>query len=243
MPRLPRLFVPGQTHHVVQRGNNRGAIFFEDADRRLYLGWLAEALESQGCALHAYVLMTNHVHLLLTSGETTVLPKVLQSLGRRYVRHVNDSYRRSGTLWEGRYKSTVIDSEAYLLACYRYVEANPLRAGMVAAAEDHPWSSYRRNALGHADPLVTEHPVFTALGPTPEARNQAYAALFRQTLDADLLAAIRDATQRSWVLGSDRFQKEIAQALQRRTTPPKRGRPPKTEDLSNDITKEQPTLL
>ncbi|MTJ81858.1 MAG: transposase [Telmatospirillum sp.] len=152
MPRLPRLFVPGQTHHVIQRGNNRAAVFFDDADRRHYLTWLGEALENHGCALHAYVLMTNHVHLLIGAGRSAALPRVLQSLGRHYVRYINDTYRRSGTLWEGRYKSTVVDSASYVLACYRYIEANPLRAGMVETATGYPWSSHPRNALGRHDP-------------------------------------------------------------------------------------------
>jgi putative transposase len=177
--------------------------------------------------------MTNHVHLLVTAGHVTSLPKVLQSLGRRYVRYINGQYLRSGTLWEGRYKSTVVDSETYVLACHRYIEANPLRAGMVDHAANYPWSSFPHDALARADPILTEHPMFTGLGATPEARRGAYLALFHQGIDQATLGAIRDATQRSWALGSDRFQKEIEQALQRRATPLRRGRPPKS-DLSVD---------
>ncbi len=241
MPRFPRLFMPGQCHHVIQRGNNRGAIFFTDTDRRIFLGWMDEALTAQECQLHAYVLMTNHIHLLVTAPRASSLPKVLQSLGRRYVRYVNDSYRRSGTLWEGRYRSTVVDSETYTLTCYRYIEANPLRAGMIADAADFPWSSYRHNALGGRDGLITEHPVYQSLGDSPETRQAAYFQLFRDAVDEATLTAIRDATQRAWVLGSERFQKEIALALQRRTTPPRRGRPPKDPDVVPDET--QKTLL
>jgi putative transposase len=178
-------------------------------------------------------LMTNHVHLLITAGRALSLSKVLQSLGRRYVRYINDQYCRSGTLWEGRNKSTVVDSETYVLACYCYIEANPLRAGMIDAASAYLWSSFLHNAMGQTDPLLTEHATFTGLAATPEARRTAYQSLFYRGVDHDKLRAIRDATQRSWALGSDRFQNEITQALQRRATPPRRGRPPKT-DLSVD---------
>ncbi len=243
IPRLPRLFAPGQTHHLIQRGNNRSAIFFDDADRQAYLGWLGEALACEGCTLHAYVLMTNHVHLLVTADHPSSLPRALQSLGRRYVGHVNRLHHRTGTLWEGRYKSTVVDSETYVLACHRYIETNPLRAGMVSVPEGYPWSSFHHNALGRPDPLLTPHPVYVALGPTPANRRDAYIALFRHALDDETVAAIRDATQRSWALGSERFQQEIARALQRRVTPPKRGRPPKTETPDSDGNKEQFHLI
>ena len=158
MARRLRLLAGGETHHVIQRGNNRMGIFVSDADRILYLTWLAGALDAQGGLLHAYVLMTNHVHLLLTAPHANSLPRMLQSLGRRYVAYFNTAYGRTGTLWEGRYRSTIIDSEAYLIACDRYIEANPLRARMVINAADFPWSSYRCNALGAVDPLVSEHP-------------------------------------------------------------------------------------
>jgi putative transposase len=227
MPRLPRLFLAGQPNHVIQRGNNRGAIFFAEDDRRRYLAWLGEALASEGCALHAYVLMTNHVHLLVTAVAEQAIPRVLQSLGRRYVRHVNQRYGRSGTLWEGRFKSTIVDSETYLLACHRYIESNPLRARMVADAADYRWSSYRHNALGEADALLTRHAVYEALGGSSEARCAAYRALFREGLEDPILATIRDATQRGWAMGSERFQQEIGVALRRRADPPQRGRPRK----------------
>jgi putative transposase len=243
MARRPRLSVPGETQHVIQRGNNRAAIFFDDLDRQLYLAWLDEALRAQGCALHAYVLMTNHVHLLLTIDRANSLPRAFQSLGRRYVRHINRRYRRSGTLWEGRYRSTIIDSDAYALACYRYIEANPLRAGMVADAADHSWSSYRRNALGAADALISEHPVYRALGPTVEARQASYRALFRERLDDEFLATIRDATQRAWVPGSEGFRAQIAGTVGRSVDPPRQGRPPKTKPEDDGGTQPQPRLL
>jgi len=227
MARLPRLFVAGLPNHVIQRGNNRGPIFFVDADRQRYLTWLGEALIGEGCALHAYVLMTNHVHLLVTAPAEQSLPRVLQSLGRRYVRHVNQRHGRTGTLWEGRFRSTIVDSETYLLACYRYIEANPLRARMVADAAEYRWSSYRHNALGEADALLTEHAVYLALGASSEARRTAYRALFREGLEAPILESIRDATQRGWAMGSEYFQQEIGATLGRRADPPQRGRPRK----------------
>jgi putative transposase len=148
MARRLRLLAGGETHHVIQRGNNGQAIFFEDADQRLYLRWLAAAVAAQGAMLHAYVLMSNHVHLLLTAPAQS-LPRILQSLGRRYVAHINRSRGRSGTLWEGRYRSTILDSEGYLLACYRYIEANPLRAGVVAPAADFPQRKRSRSHKSH----------------------------------------------------------------------------------------------
>lgn len=230
MPRLPRLFLPGQARHVIQRGNNRQPIFFHDEDRDLFLAYLADGLAAEECRLHAYVLMTNHVHLLLGAEAEPAIPRLMQSIGRRYVGAVNRSYGRTGTLWEGRYKSTILDSETYVLACHRYVEANPLRARMVSRAEDHSWSSYRAHALGAADPLLTEHPTYAALGATPPMRQDAYRTLFEQGLPEDLLATIRDATNRGWVPGGDKFRHEIATALGRRVTPPRRGRPPKVEE-------------
>jgi len=241
MPRLPRLFLPGQAHHVIQRGNNRQAIFWHDEDYHLFLSHLADGLAAEGCRLHAYVLMTNHVHLLVSAEAAAAIPRLMQSVGRRYVTKVNRAYGRTGTLWEGRYKSTILDSETYVLACHRYIEANPLRARMVTAAAAYPWSSYRCHALGRADPLLTPHPTYTALAPTASGRQEAYRALFDQGLDDDLLDALRDATNRGWVPGSGRFQSEIAAALGRRVTPPRRGRPPKTQEPAP--TEGHPRLL
>jgi putative transposase len=176
MARLGRYFLPEQPLHVIQRGNDWQAVFFSDEDRVLYLGWLLAAAREHGCAIHAYVLMTNHVHLLLTPARADSLPRLMQSLGRRYVRYVNDAHRRTGTLWEGRYRAAPIDSEAYLLACCRYIELNPMRARMVRSPRDYRWSSYRANALGAADPLVRPHALYLTLGRsggTPIARCSA----------------------------------------------------------------------
>lgn len=150
MPRLLRYALPDVPQHIIQRGNNRQPVFFHADDYRFYLVCLQEAAATQGSAVHAYVLMTNHVHVLLTPRWPTSIAKVMQSLGRRYVQYINTTYHRTGTLWEGRYRASLVDAEPYLLACYRYIELNPVRAGMVQHPEEYPWSSYRWHALGQA---------------------------------------------------------------------------------------------
>ncbi|MGF7211991.1 putative transposase [Skermanella aerolata] len=224
MPRPTRLILPHQTHHIVQRGNNRQAVFFSEDDRQVFLKWLGEALDAEGCALHAHVLMTNHFHLAITAGGANSIPRLMQSLRRRYVSYVNREYRRTGTLWEGRYKSTILDSESYVLVCHRYVESNPVRVDLVSRPEDYPWSSYRNNALGTKDPLLREHATYTALGAT---RRAAYRDLFGPGLTGEQVETIRDATQRGWVPGTDRFRQQVERALGRRVGPPRRSRPPK----------------
>jgi len=215
MARLSRYFLPDQPLHIIQRGNNRSAIFFAPDDHALFRLWLGEAAAAQGCAIHAYVLMTNHFHLVATPRRADGLPRMMQSLGRRYVQHVNRTQRRTGTLWEGRYRATPIDAEAYFFACCRYVEENPVRAGMVAAPADHSWSSYRRNALGAADPLVVEHALYTALGADAAQRSAGYRALFRP-LDEATLTAIRAATNKGWALGDDDFRARVTAQTGRR---------------------------
>jgi putative transposase len=230
MARLPRYIVPDQPQHVIQRGNNRSPIFLAPADYGLYRELLAAAAAAHDCAIHAYVLMTNHVHLLLTPRESASIPDTMQALGRRYVRHINNREHRSGTLWEGRYRATVIDSEAYLLACCRYIELNPVRAGMVRHPRDYPWSSHRRHAEGASDALVAPHALYSALGATPQARQDAYRALFAEALDPDFVAAVRHATNTGWALGDPAFQDRVARAAGRRATPLPRGRPKKADE-------------
>ena len=225
MTRAGRYFLPGQPLHVIQRGNNREAVFFADADCEQYRAWLAEAAVEHGCVVHAYVLMTNHVHLLATPATADSMPRTMQSLGRRYVRYVNARYRRSGTLWEGRYRAAPIDSEAYFFACCRYIELNPVRAGMAAHPRDYAWSSYRAHAGGAADPLAAAHPLYESLGGTPGERQRAYAALFEAPLDAAFVVDLRAATNGGWALGSERFKQQIATALGRRVAPASPGRP------------------
>jgi putative transposase len=227
MPRRDRYFLPDQPLHVIQRGNDRQAIFFADDDYVRYRDWLHDGACRHRCAIHAYVLMTNHVHLLVTPATAGSVPGLMQSLGRRYVRHVNDRYRRTGTLWEGRYRAAPIDSEAYLLTCQRYIELNPVRARMAADPADYPWSSHAANAGGAADPLVRPHALYQALGDTAEARRQTYRRLFDDALDEDIVTELRAATNGGWAIGGARFKEQIATKLRRRVTPLPPGRPPK----------------
>ena len=221
---------PDQPLHVIQRGNNRDAIFFDQEDYARYRDWLAAASAEYGCAIHAYVLMTNHVHLLVTPGAADSLPRTMQSLGRRYVRHVNTAHRRTGTLWEGRYRAAPIDGDAYVLACCRYIELNPVRARMVRHPRNYRWSSYGANAQGAADPLLTEHALYGRLGRTPAVRRTRYQALFRAALDTAFIDDLRAATNGGWALGDARFKRQIAKALGRRVSPLPKGRPRRTED-------------
>lgn len=224
MARLPRYELPGVPQHVIQRGNNRQAIFAAEGDYRAYLRWLKAAADEHGVKIHAYVLMTNHVHLLVTPGEPGAIGRVLQSLGRRYVQYFNYTYGRTGTLWEGRYRATVIDAERYFFTCSRYIELNPVRAAMVARPEDYPWSSFRHNALGISDDQISPHELFLGLGSERAARVEAYRRLFDiDPLDTEI-AAIRGATNAGWVLGNERFKDEIERLAQRRGSPLPRGR-------------------
>jgi putative transposase len=236
MPRLGRYFVPDQPLHVIQRGNNRQPIFFSEDDYARYRAWLTAAMADNGCAVHAYVLMTNHVHLLATPTTAESLPRAMQSLGRRYVGYVNASRGRSGTLWEGRYRAAPIDSEAYFLACCRYIELNPVRAGLARHPASYRWSSHRAHARGVADSLLVPHPLYQALGATPAARQEAYRALFQGMLDDTFLAALRAATNGGWVLGDARFKRRVATAAGRRAEPLPKGRPAKIgkRDHRND---------
>ena len=203
MPRRPRRAPAGHPLHVVQRGNDRRACFFDDADRVVFLTMLAEAAIATGCVIHAYVLMDNHFHLLLTPSTDDGAARLMRLLGQRYVAFVNRHRGRSGTLWEGRFRSCLVDSEGYLVACYAYIDLNPVRAGMVANPRDWRWSSYRANAEGREDALATPHPVFAALGATPAARGEAYRTVIAARLAADVeaIALIRQATAGNGSIG------------------------------------------
>ena len=219
MPRKPRFVLPGEPQHVIIRGVNREPIFYDEPDYRYYLGRLKEALLKHNCALHAYVLMTNHVHLLVSPANTNGISKAIQMVGRYYVQYFNHTYGRTGTLWEGRYKATLVDSEDYLLTCYRYIELNPVRAQMVEQPADYPWSSYRHNALGQTNPILSPHAKYRELGDDADARQAGYRALFKTHIPEQDLAAIREATHREWVLGSDYFRERISLHLERRVLP------------------------
>jgi putative transposase len=223
MARLPRLIIPGQPQHVIVRGNNRSEIFCCDADYRFYLEKLQAACKVHGCLVHGYVLMTNHVHLLITPSSETSLGKTLQMLGRYYVQYFNHCYQRTGTLWEGRYKATLIDSDEYLVTCMRYIELNPVRAGMVADPADYPWSSYHFNVLGQVDALVTPHFEFQRLGDDDIERQVAYRALFNQAISEAQINEIRDATNKSWALGDSLFKERVQKQLIRPVEPNARG--------------------
>ncbi len=225
MTRLPRLFLPSQPMHVIQRGNNRETIFMTNADHRFYLRCLKEASNEARLTIHAYALMRNHVHLLVTPETESSLPKTMQSIGRRYVQYFNHIYGRTGTLWEGRYKSTLIDSERYLLTCMRYIELNPVRAKMVTHPEDYPWSSYRANAHGMTDELITPHSLYTSLGNTDHERQEVYRGLFSTEIPMEDINKIRDATNKAWVLGGSRFSAKVETLTARQATPLPRGRP------------------
>jgi putative transposase len=234
MARLPRIVIPGQPLHIIQRGNNRAPCFFADEDYRFYLNSLKDASTRYDCRIHAYVLMTNHVHLLLTPASAESPSAVLQSVGRRYVRYINDVYRRSGTLWEGRFKSSLIDSERYLLICSRYIELNPVRARMVEQPGDYRWSSYQHNALGRTDALLTSHYLYDNLATDATRRCAAYRALFNAQTDPAELQAIRSATETGTVLGSDRFKENIEMTLKRKIEPLPHG-----GDRKSEIFREQ----
>lgn len=216
MARLPRLYVPGCSHHIIQRGNNRDACFFDERDYAFYLQQLQISAEQFSVAIHAFVLMTNHVHLLVTPSSSDSCGRMMQSLGRKYVKYINLTYRRTGTLWEGRYKSTLVGSEAYFLMVSRYIELNPVRAKMVASPSDYVWSSFRGNAMGKDIRLLTHHPTYLALGDTPAQRVIRYRSLFNDIIPTEMLEEMRECTNKSWVLGSTKFKTQIEAAANRR---------------------------
>lgn len=209
MGRGLRLGAAGVPVHVVQRGNNRAACFAGHDDYRLYLRHLHDAADRFACALHAYVLMTNHVHLLLTPREPYGASRLMQHLGRRYVRTFNETHGRTGTLWEGRFRSSVIDGERYFLTCLRYIEHNPVRAGMVRDALDYPWSSYRHHSTGPKNSLITEHECFLRLGTTDAERRAAYLELCGTGLAGPEMETIRRCTNKGLPLGSEDFQAQM----------------------------------
>jgi len=223
MPRQARLRVAEVPFHVIQRGHNRAPCFFADADRAYYLEELRRQAEGRGVAVHAYVLMTNHVHLLMTSADADGIPDAMKLLSQRYVQYINRRRQRTGTLWEGRYRSCLVDSEGYLLACHRYIELNPVRAGMVDDPAAYRWSSYRANALGAPDAVIRHHPVMESLGRELPDRHAAYRELFSNELPAQFVEQIRASTNSGFALGSERFHKEMAALLRRRVTPLSRG--------------------
>ena len=230
MARLPRYVIPNQPQHIIQRGNNRQVIFVADADYQFFRDNLIDASVKHGLAIHAYVWMTNHIHLLATPQFEDSISKVFQSVGRKYVQYFNYTYKRSGTLWEGRYRATVVDSEQYLLKIMRYIELNPVRANMTEHPAGYPWSSYTRNAEGKSglnhDWLVP-HEEYSKLGENEAERLTAYQALFNMGLAGDDLKQIRECTHKGWALGSQRFIEEIEKLGKRQAVTKGVGRPRK----------------
>ena len=225
MPRRARLAIAGIPWHIIQRGNNRSACFFTENDYRYYLNQLQRQSLEYGCQIHAHCLMTNHVHLLLTPDARDSASLMMKNLGQRYVQYINRTYCRTGTLWEGRFKSCLAQDEDYALKCYRYIELNPVRAGMVVHPQEYPWSSFHFNGNGIASDLVAPHPSYLSLGSNKAERLKAYRQFLEQGAEDFELKEIRNATNGNFVLGDDRFQAEIEQALHRRVSPGRPGRP------------------
>jgi putative transposase len=225
MARQPRLTLPDYPHHIIQRGNNKQAIFGGPADYQALLEILLDAARLHTVAVHSYVLMTNHLHLLATPQDDVGLPRMMQHLGRSYVRRFNKTHQRTGTLFEGRYKSTLIQTERYLVACMAYIDLNPVRAGLVQYPQDYPWSSYGHYAGLRVDPLVTPHPYFWNLGNTPFAREVVYAELVQNGLSSADERALTNSTLRSWALGDKDFLADLEKTTQRQVQPGVKGRP------------------
>jgi putative transposase len=225
MARLPRLTLAGYPHHVIQRGNNRQPIFFAAADYAHLLALMDESAKKFEVAIHAYVLMGNHFHLLATPHTDTGLPLMMQAVGRSYVRYFNQLQSRSGTLWEGRYRSTLIQTDRYLLPCMAYIDLNPVRAGLVAEAKDYPWSSHGHYAGLRADKLITPHPLVWALGNTPFGREAAYAEMVRSGVSADQQVALTRSALSGWALGSEDFVADLQKRTERRVQKVQAGRP------------------
>jgi putative transposase len=225
MARRPRSVLPAVPLHIIQRGNNRSPCFASEADYLVYLTLLRQYAAETSCHVHAYVLMTNHVHLLLSSGSTTGPSVLMRRLGQHYVQYFNRRHQRTGTLWEGRFRSCLVECERYLLICQRYIELNPVRAGMVSDPGHYPWSSYRANASGVDDPLVTPHLVYVGLGTHDADRRAVYRHLFQETLSEQLLAQIRHASNSNAPLGPEAFVEQTADVLGHPVAARRRGRP------------------
>ena len=230
MPRPARLNIPGIPQHITQRGNNRQAGFYADEDYRLYMELPGKACRAYDCSLHAYVLMTDHIHLLLTPSTPEGASLVMRDTGRDFVRAINKSCRRTGTLWEGRFKSSLVDTGRYCLTCYRYIELNPVRAGMVAHQADYRWSSYHCNALGKPDISITPHDCWPGLGEDDTSRMTTYQGLFSEPLRRADIDHIRNSARTGLPTGNNRFREEIEKALSCRLGYGKRGRPRKATD-------------
>lgn len=230
MPRKPRFFLPNVPVHAIVRGNSRNVIFAEDSDRKNYLEFAKEASEQHKVNIHAYVLMDNHVHWLMSSEVPENISKFMQYIGRRYVPYFNRKYDKSGTLWEGRFKASLVNSDKYLLSCYRYIELNPIRSGMVNHAEAWHWSSYRCNALEEQNNLITPHENYYGLGRNSKQRAKHYQESFKELIDSSLINDIRDSVQTGTPLGNEKFKEQIEKLLGLKVGHSHRGRPKKAKN-------------
>ena len=220
------MYLPAIPAHIVQRGNNREACFFAEIDYQYYLEALNEGCRRYRVELHAYCLMTNHVHLLMTQTQEDIgISQVMQHIGRLYVAYINKTYRRSGTLWEGRHKASLVDADKYLLTCYRYIELNPVVASMVTAPEQYPWSSYAWHGWGKPNSIIDDHVLYRNLGSTKEQRCAQYRGLFEYQIPEIDIHCIHTALSYNHPLGDDRFREQIEKALGRRVGQSHRGRP------------------
>lgn len=234
MPRRARVILPNVPVHLIQRGHNRHACFFTDRDYHVYLQLLLSHAVKSDCAIHAYALMSNHVHLLLSTATPTGLAAMMKGLNQSYVRYMNKTYRRTGTLWEGRFRSCLTQEQDYFFACHRYIELNPVRAGIVAHPADYRWSSYRANAEGDANPLIQPHALYAGLGSNARQRQESYRELFAHELRPDLVEQIRHAATGNYALGNAHFTEHLKKTLGRRVTPGKGGRPYKAQQSGNE---------
>ena len=229
MPRQSRLVVPNVAVHIIQRGNNRAPCFLGESDYQVYLLHLKQLAAKLECLIHAYCLMTNHVHLLVTPAAATSCTSLMRNLGQRYVQYFNKRHRRTGTLWEGRFRSCVVESARYVIACYRYIEMNPVRAGLVAVPGAYRWSSHLANTGERADALISPHPEFLALAIDDVARRTAYRRLFEGDADDAVIRMIRESTNGGYPLGSELFNTSVSGSTARRLKPGKAGRPSKRD--------------
>ena len=230
------MFVPGLSHHVRHRGNNRCDVFLDADDRETFLSILRHSADRHNVAIHGYVLMTTHYHAQVSAADADGLPRMMQSVGRRYVRYFNDRHRRTGTLWEGRYRASLIMDEAYWLNCLRYIEANPVRAGMAADPADYAWSSYQSNALGRHDELLTPHNLYLQLGETASERARTWALMCGNPLSEKDLAHIRTTIQRGAVI---RAEEKIATTVRLGS----HGRPLKTTVETYTLSEDSESAL
>ncbi len=237
MPRQPRLVLPDMPVHIVQRGNDRMACFRQEGDYLVYLSLLRQASQKFGCAIHAYCLMTNHIHLLVTPTASEACAALMHGLAHRYAHYFNRRHQRTGTLWEGRFRSCLVESSSYVLACYRYIELNPVRAGIVSYPEGYRWSSYAANSGARIDPLVSPHAEFAALG------HSAYTRLTTEVLKPELLDQIREATNGGYALVTESFKATLAVIAGRRIGPGRAGRPAKPVSDKKEKSEPDPDLF